>query len=244
VSWEPPLPYTTVAPDDALSLVTGLVVSRDAHPVIVGVGGSVAVGKSTFAAALAARVPVESVEVVSTDGFLLSNATLAARGLGARKGFPESYDEDLARTVLSAIVRCDPSVRVPGYSHRTYDVDGSARVLGRPDVVIVEGVNALAAPFAPYLSLGVYLDADEEDIRGWFVTRFESLVAEAAGDHGSFFATWLGLPSDQITAIASVAWDRINRVNLVEHILPTRWQADVVLRKGADHTITHVAVRA
>ena len=231
-------------PDDVIPLVAGLVAARRARPVIVGVGGSVAVGKSTFAAALAAQLPMSPVEVVSTDGFLMSNAELGARGLGARKGFPESYDGDLARSVLSRITRRDPSVAVPGYSHRTYDLDGSSHVLGRPDVVIIEGVNALAPPFAPYLSLGVYLDADEDDIRAWFVTRFASLVADAAADPGSFFSMWVGLPEAEVTRSADVVWDRVNRVNLVEHIEPTRWRADVVVRKGPDHTVTHVAVRA
>ena len=244
MSWEPPAPYTSVEPDDVVSFVVGLVLAHDSTPVVVGVGGSVAVGKSTFAGELAARLAPRSVAVVSTDGFLLSNADLAARGLSARKGFPESYDVGLARTVLAGIARRDPTVAVRGYSHRTYDLDDTSRPLGRPDVVIVEGVNALAPPFRESLSVGIYLDADEDDIRTWYVSRFASLVEEARHDPGSFFATWAATPAGQVAEIALFAWEHINVVNLVEHIEPTRWQADVVVRKGPDHRVTHVAVRA
>jgi type I pantothenate kinase len=216
-------------------------------PFIVALAGGVASGKSTCAAALAdllgARPGHPDVAVVSTDGFLLSNAALGARGLATRKGFPETYDRELIADVLGRIALGHGDVEVPHYSHRTYDVDGRTQVLGRPDVVIVEGINALAPVVSDFCSLLVYLDASEADLRAWFVDRFKTLVDEAADDPGSFFARWAGMRAEEVRSLAVAVWEHVNLVNLDEHILPMRWRADIVLRKGPDHALTHAAVR-
>jgi type I pantothenate kinase len=216
-------------------------------PFLIGLAGSVAVGKSTCAQALAAliahRPDRPAVTVVSTDGFLFSNAVLARRDLTARKGFPETYDRDLIADVLGRLTLGHDGVAVPRYSHRVYDIAGPPVVLGRPDVVIVEGVNALDPVIADFCSLLLYLDAAEEDLSAWFAERFASLVGEAADDPGSFFAPWVGMTAGAMRDLSLAVWEHVNLVNLREHILPTRWRADVVLRKGPSHAVTDVAVR-
>jgi len=231
----------------------GLAGSGDG-PFIIGIGGSVAAGKSTCAQTLAtllsARPGRPLVEVVGTDGFLLPNAELAARGLLARKGFPETYDQPLMRRVLGALATGVSPVVVPRYSHDVYDIAGDPQVIVRPDVVIVEGVTALAfgsaelpVSAADFCALKIYLDADEPDLRGWFVARFRRLVDEAADDPSSFFAQWSGLRPTEVLSLAVTVWESVNLANLLEHILPTRWRADLVLHKGCDHAVTSVAVR-
>jgi type I pantothenate kinase len=207
-------------------------------PLIIGVAGSVAAGKSTCAEELCARLPGR-VGVISTDGFLYPNAELAARGLLARKGFPESYNRQLVDGVLSRIASGAPEVEVPTYSHHTYDIEGPPTVVRRPDVLIVEGVVALQAPIADYCSTRVYIDADEADLRRWYVERFVVWAGEGVG----FYAQWAGMPADEVRQLATMVWEHVNLPNLTEHILPTRWTADVVVRMGADHNEAAVAVR-
>jgi type I pantothenate kinase len=235
-------------PDDAevyASLASRIAARAGDRPIIVGIGGSVAVGKSTVAAALQQLLADRwSVEIMPTDGFLLSNEVLAQRGLIMRKGFPESYDGQRLTAVLAAIKDGQPDIDVPVYDHRIYDVvTDRLQTLGRPDVVIVEGVNALAEPSAAFLDLAIYVDADETDIRAWFVARFQQLADAAASDPQSFFARWSELPTDQVAVIAETVWDQINGVNLRLHIEPTRSRADVVLVKGRDHRITEILTR-
>jgi type I pantothenate kinase len=218
-----------------------------AGPMVIALAGSVAVGKSTCAQALAALMAVRpsrpAVTVIGTDGFLLTNAELAARGLLPRKGFPESYDRALVSDVLGRVALGDDEVEVPRYSHRLYDITDERVSLGRPDVLIVEGVNALDPAIADFASLLVYLDADEDELRAWFAARMAALVADAAGEPHSFFSGWVGMDHAQIEQLASTVWEQVNGVNLREHILPTRWRADIVLRKGPGHTVTDVAIR-
>jgi type I pantothenate kinase len=206
-------------------------------PFVIGVAGGVAAGKSTFAGELGEQVG--GAQVIGTDGFLFPNTTLNARGLLSRKGFPESYDTELAADVLRRITEGQTDVAIPRYSHTTYDIDGPPQVVRQPNVLVVEGVNALQPPFAGYSSLRIYLDADEPDLRRWYADRFVALVQQGEG----FYARWTGVPEDEVRSLATMTWEYVNLPNLTEHILPTRWTADVVVRKAADHTIAAIAVR-
>jgi len=212
-------------------------------PYIVGVAGAVAAGKSVFAAGLAAAIaswpdrPV--VEVVSTDGFLLDNATLAARGLTLRKGFPESYDAAAMDASLAAIRA--GAAEFPGYSHAIYDVDPRlARRIERPDVLIVEGLGLQRAPAETGLDVLVYLDADEALLEAWFTERLIELWRAAENDPTSFYARFRTLNEDQAREFAANAWRRINLPNLRDHIILARDQAHIVVRKGEGHAIEAV----
>ena len=239
-----------IEPDELREIyapLASLLASRvrpNAGTLIVGIAGSVAVGKSTASAALRQLLAnTWSVEIVSTDGFLLSNAELEERNLVMRKGFPESYDTELLVATLHAVRAGQREVVVPRYDHRTYDVIGDRhQTIARPNILLLEGVNALASPAGDLLDVGIYLDADEHDIRAWFVARFLELARHAHDDPGSFFARWSALQADEVRNIAEVAWDQINGVNLASYILPTRQRADIVLVKGADHRVREVLV--
>jgi type I pantothenate kinase len=223
-----------------------LVADRADHvePFVVAVTGSVAVGKSAAAAALAeafrtdtTRVPVS---VVCTDGFLYPNRELAARGILERKGFPESFDHDaLARFVIAVREGASPA-RAPVYSHATYDiVDGASQVVERPSVLILEGL-----PFPDdHVDFTVYVDAATVDIEEWYVQRFCRLVGDAARDESSFFRLFDGYSHSQADALARQVWASINLVNLEQHIVPTRERSDVILVKGPDHAIQRVRLR-
>jgi type I pantothenate kinase len=209
-------------------------------PFVVSVTGSVAVGKSAAAAALAGALRPHPLAVVCTDGFLFPNRVLDARGLTARKGFPESFDhEALARFLLD--VRAGAAeAHAPVYSHATYDiVEGQTQVVRQPDVLVLEGL-----PFPEdHVDFSVYLDADEADIERWFVTRFRALCANARADEASFFRPFADYSEEQATRFASDVWAAINRVNLEEHILPVRDTSDVILEKGPDHAVRRVRLR-
>ncbi len=205
-------------------------------PFVVAVGGSVCVGKSTTCTRLATLLGPATVEVVSTDGFLLPNAELDARGITAEKGFPHSYDVDAITAFLTALRDGSAGVRVPVYSHEVYDVVPDAhRVLASAAVVLVEGVNALR--FRDHVDLGIFLHADEASIRTWYADRLVAMFA--AAPPGSFYAS-LGYDETQQRAFAAQMWDLVNHVNLVEHIEPTRAAADIVVSKGPDHAVTGV----
>ena len=219
-----------------------------AGPFIIGVTGSVAVGKSVFSNTLKATLEAwpESprVELAVTDGFLLPNAKLDAMGLATEKGFPVSYDTAGLRAALEG-VRTGPAL-FPGYSHVTYDVDpGLGRTLDRPDVLIVEGLNLrLNSPGeARLIDALIYLDAEETDLEAWFVARFMGLWASAEHDPGSFYARFRSLSAKQADGFARMVWTGINLRNLREHIVHARAEADLVVRKGADHGIVGVEVR-
>jgi len=228
-------------------------------PFIIGIAGPVAVGKSTVARILKellARWPANpKVELVTTDGFLLPNSTLRRRRLMNRKGFPESYDSVALLRFLSAIKAGKPKVTAPVYSHLTYDVQkGQTVTVQRPDILIFEGINVLqsrelpkAGMSVPFLSdffdFSIYIDADERDIERWYVERFMGLRETAFTNPKSFFHRYSELSEDAGYAIAQGLWDNINLINLHQNILPTRPRADLVLRKGPDHMIEHVALR-
>jgi type I pantothenate kinase len=217
------------------------------QPWVVSVAGSVAVGKSTTARAMRDLLsrwpsPGEAV-VVGTDGFLLPNTDLAARGILHRKGFPESYDvAALARFV--ADVRDGAALRAPAYDHLIYDVvAGAGPVVAGPDVLIVEGVNALQPEVAAQVDVGLYVDAPVENIRNWYTERFRILTAAATHDPTSFYHQWSGLDEASLDSLAGMVWDHVNGPNLTDHILPTRDRADIVVVKGADHRVAEIRVR-
>jgi type I pantothenate kinase len=228
-------------------------------PYVIGVAGSVAVGKSTTARvlkALLARWPnTPKVDLITTDGFLLPNAELQRQGLMERKGFPESYDTNKLLRFLNALKSGQRSVAAPLYSHLVYDVvPGEEVVIDRPDILIVEGLNVLqparmpkdgkAIPFvSDFFDFSIYLDADEDDLHRWYVNRFLRLRHTAFRDPLSYFRKFAELDEEEAISVAEGLWTRINLLNLRENILPTRQRASLILRKGASHRIEEVALR-
>jgi type I pantothenate kinase len=228
-------------------------------PYIIGVAGSVAVGKSTTArvlqALLARWINVPKVDLITTDGFLYPNAILEREGLMDKKGFPESYDLPALLRFLSDIKAGRRPVRAPVYSHLLYDVMPNQWVeIDRPDILIVEGLNVLqtgrppkdgkAIPYvSDFFDFSVYLDADEDVLRGWYVNRFLTLRGTAFADPKSYFHRYSTLSDAEAVATATSIWNRINLVNLNESILPTRQRADLILHKGESHLVGEVALR-
>ena len=228
-------------------------------PFIIGIAGSVAVGKSTTARILKellARWPSSpKVDLVTTDGFLYPNAVLEAEGLMQRKGFPESYDVGSILRFLSDIKAGRRRVEAPVYSHFVYDVVPGKRItIDRPDILIFEGLNVLqvrempkdgkAVPFvSDFFDHSIYIDADEAEIRRWYIERFMRLRETAFREADSFFHRYSQIPEDEALAIAEALWRDINGKNLYENILPTRPRADLILRKGPNHLIEQVALR-
>ena len=229
---------------DAPARLAALVESRSADaggPVVVGIAGSVAAGKTTLAQALRGELEQRNITttVVGTDAFLFPNRVLAERGLIARKGFPESYDVVALLAFVDAVRTSRDDVAIPVYSHETYDSVADGRVTVRPadvDVVVIEGITALGA-LAHRLDLAVYIDAAEEDLARWYVARFHELCRQARRDPTSFYRMFETLDAEQIEAIALETWRTVNLVVLRDHVAPTRALADIVVVKGPDHVV-------
>ncbi len=227
-------------------------------PFIIGLAGSVAVGKSTAAKllqyALAAWPEHPDVALVTSDGFLFPNDELEQRGLVERKGFPESFDGNRLVDFLLRLKSGEKEVTAPLYSHVTYDVmPGQGLVVQSPDIVIVEGINVLQ-PHLPdggkdhlfasdFFDYSIYMHADEILIKQWYTERFLALTEAAANDSQSFYSRFVPLTAGQRLAVADFVWTTINGKNLNDHILPTRLRADLILYKGPDHVITHIEIR-
>ncbi len=224
-------------------------------PFVVGIAGSVAVGKSTIARLLRelmSRWPgTPRVALVTTDGFLYPNAELQRRGLMGRKGFPESYDRRALLDFLTEVKSGADQVRAPFYSHIHYDIVPDAHVtVRRPDVVIVEGLNVLQPPPTPndvavgeLFDFSIYVDAETEHIAGWYIDRFLALRRGAFSDPSSFFKVFAQLSDEEAARTALGYWNEINLPNLRENVLPTRHRATLVLRKAADHAVERVLLR-
>lgn len=233
--------------------------SMDTVPFIISISGSVSVGKTTCAKLLNELIKNwpnhPKVSMITTDGFLYPNKVLEQKMLLSRKGFPVSYDVKRLMKFLADVKDGKPDLKVPVYSHLTYDVvPGQFTIVDRPNILIIEGINVLqngadyptirnSAFISDFIDYSIYMDAPEEYLMNWYVERFLKLREETFNDPSSYFHKYAHIPEDQAVIIARLIWESINHPNLIENIMPCRNRASLILRKGKDHNIEEVLLR-
>lgn len=238
-----------------LSFSKSLFLKKDIQlrPFIIGISGSVAVGKSTTSRLLQLLLsrthPNSRVELVTTDGFLYPNQVLIERGIFNRKGFPESYNMELLLNFLDTI-KSGQSATIPLYSHDIYDiVPDQEQTVDSPDFLIVEGINVFQNQqnnrlyMSDYFDFSIYIDADSAHIEHWYIERFLSILNMAKQDSNSYYAQYTTLPQDEAVAFARNVWKTVNLENLEKFIEPTRNRAELILHKAADHKIDEIYLK-
>lgn len=241
---------------ESLQLSKGLFMQKFAtpSPFIIGVAGSVAVGKSTTARLLQMMLSRifkrKHVQLITTDGFLYPTKTLEERDILDRKGFPESYDMEKLLNFLNAVKNGEDDLKIPAYSHESYDIiPDKFETITQPDILIVEGINVLQLPkneqiyVSDFFDFSIYVDADEELIESWYLERFEALLDLAKEDKTNYYYNYANGPREEALDFAKDVWKKVNAENLASFILPTRSRADVILHKTEHHVIDEIFMR-